>query len=252
MSTHPSSPSTLHRALLRPAILHILRATGFHSTRPHVLDTLVDLAERHLLLLASTTARHAVNSHNDPLPTVTDVRMAMAECGVFSEGRGLGAGEEEWREVLRDRVEGMGERMRDGGAGEARIKAEKRKREEADVRDVREFQRWVAGPQVVEMRRVAGTVPDPATVGSGAAAVVAPGGVGGAAVAPEDFLTVLMKKKGGKVGAGVVNEGRWVGTVLGAQTVEESEVLVEGGPVGRVRDWRPRAQEVSEEVRAGE
>lgn len=49
--------NTLHQELLRPAVLHILRAAGFHSSKPSVLDTLTDLCARHLLLLAQCTAQ---------------------------------------------------------------------------------------------------------------------------------------------------------------------------------------------------
>ncbi|EMC93283.1 hypothetical protein BAUCODRAFT_235095 [Baudoinia panamericana UAMH 10762] len=140
-----SQSHDLHRALLRPSIIHILRAAGFHSTRPSVLDTLTNIAERYLLLLATTTARHAANSHNDA---------------------------------------GM---------------------EEEDLADVRVFEEWFDGAQHAEMRRVAGMVPD-----AGAAGTAPAVGVGGGVVVAEDFL-----------------------------------VVVEGGPVQRVRDWRPRLEERS-------
>ena len=89
----------LHRALLRPAIVHMLRAAGFHSTKPSVLDTVTNLAERYIMLLASSTATHARSSHNDPIPTITDLRMALAECGALSPLSG--AAEEDWRERMR-------------------------------------------------------------------------------------------------------------------------------------------------------
>ncbi|KAK0936902.1 hypothetical protein LTR29_011487, partial [Friedmanniomyces endolithicus] len=133
-------PPDLHRALLRPPILHLLRAAGFHSTKPSVLDTLTDLAERHLLLLAATTARYADLHHNDPVPTVTDVRMALAECGSLIPVES--ATEEVWREVCRrpvgemGRVAGEGLMGDAGGGGAARERAEKRKRDDEDVRDV--------------------------------------------------------------------------------------------------------------------
>ncbi|KAK3117305.1 hypothetical protein LTR53_001486 [Teratosphaeriaceae sp. CCFEE 6253] len=221
----------LHRALLRPALLHLLRAAGFHSTKPSVLDTLTDLAERYLLLLASTTAHYAHLTHNDALPTITDVRMAMADCGALTPG--LTASEEAWREIMRVPVAEMGRLV--GGAGsEARVRAEKRKREEEDTREVRAWTEWVEGREYAEARRVAGMLPEGGGAGGGAV------GVGGGVVQAEDFLTGLRKKlgKGGEDGS-----GRLVGTVLGREA-EGREVLVEGGPVGRVRDWRPRVEEV--------
>ncbi|KAK5681064.1 hypothetical protein LTS10_006824 [Elasticomyces elasticus] len=220
-----SQTNDLHRALLRPAIIHLLRAAGFHSTKPSVLDTVTNIAERYLLLLASTTARYASLSHNDPIPTVTDVRLALAECGALIPAES--ATEEAWREIMRVPIEEMGKAVPRGG--EARMRAEKRKRDEEDVRDVAEFKRWFDGKEHAEARRVAGMVPDEST---GVPAV----GVGGGVVQAEDFLTVL-KKKQSKVG----DDSRLMGTVLGKEA-EAKEVLVEGGPVQRIRDWKPRPE----------
>ena len=135
-----SQSHDLHRALLRPAIIHTLRAAGFHSTRPSVLDTLTNLAERHLLLCAATTAAHAANAHNDPRPTISDVRTALTACGVLTPA--AGAAEEEWAELMREplgEVEARAERMgmgKGGGAGARRVAAERRRRAERDLLDV--------------------------------------------------------------------------------------------------------------------
>ncbi|KAI5299419.1 hypothetical protein KEM55_002186 [Ascosphaera atra] len=78
-----SSP-TLYHSLLRPPILQILRAAGFHATRPAVLDTITDLAARYLLLLAQTTAGHAENSHEEvQVPTTEDVLNALRDVGAL-------------------------------------------------------------------------------------------------------------------------------------------------------------------------
>ncbi|RAL66677.1 hypothetical protein DID88_006359 [Monilinia fructigena] len=53
-----ATPQALHHALLRPSILHILRAAGYHSTRPSVLDT--------------ATAAHADLNHADLDITIQD------------------------------------------------------------------------------------------------------------------------------------------------------------------------------------
>ncbi|KAF2480475.1 hypothetical protein BDY17DRAFT_284329 [Neohortaea acidophila] len=204
-----SQSRDLHRALLRPFIIHTLRAVGFHGTKPSVLDTLVNLAERHLLLLADTTAKLALNSHNDHIPTLNDVRQAMAECGVLVPLNT--SAEETWDETLR------------------------RPREEEDVEDVRQFLRWFDGAQHAEIKRVAGMVPE-----AGAGAV----GVGGGVVKEEDFLERLKKRgyKGGTIGGN--EDARLVGTVLGREA-ESKGVVVEGGPVQDLREWRPKAQDVS-------
>ncbi|KAH0538863.1 hypothetical protein FGG08_004580 [Glutinoglossum americanum] len=116
------TPNNLHFTLLRPPILHILRAAGFQSTRPAVLDTLTDLAARYLLLLANITATQCASS-NSPVPTFQDVRMAMTEAGVFRPQRT--ACEEGW----------LGE---------------------DDMRGVEAFLEWAVGDGNREIRRIAG------------------------------------------------------------------------------------------------
>lgn len=243
-----SQSHRLHRALLRPFVLHTLRAAGFHGARPAVIDTVTDLAERYLILLAQTTARHASMAHNDPLPTITDVRMALQDCGVLAPA--ISGGEEEWRERMRRPLEIMGREVEGVGGSEGvverRVGAEKRKREEEDVADVRSFEAWIESPQFREIKRVAGLTPDAGTIaGPGAAATTAGGlpapvavGVGGGVVQAEDFLTRLKKK--GKIGVGVTgDDGRFAGTVLG-DPGEDRKVVIEGGPVGSIAEWRPK------------
>ncbi|KAM0718636.1 hypothetical protein Q7P37_005707 [Cladosporium fusiforme] len=200
----------LHRALLRPAIVHILRAAGFHSTKPSVLDTISNLAERYLMLLASTTATHARSSHNDPVPTITDIRMALSECGALSPF--AGAAEEDWRERMR------------------RPMVEIEQPENGDLKDVRDFMRWFDSPQHAEMRRIAGLIPDASIAGAATAPTI---GVGGGVVQAEDYLQVL-KTKQGRTNVDV----RFQGTALGIPG-DDRNVVIEGGPVENLRDWRP-------------
>ncbi|KAI9838615.1 MAG: hypothetical protein M1819_004929 [Sarea resinae] len=124
-----SATQTLHTSLLRPPILHILRAAGFHTSRPSVVDTVVDLAARYLLLLASTTAAHANNNHNDIYPDITDVRMALQDCGLFRPQ--LTAVDEDWGD-------------------------------EEDLRGVEAFLDWARGEPNRAIRRIAGLVGDDA------------------------------------------------------------------------------------------
>lgn len=226
-----SQARDLHRALLRPAIIHTLRAAGFHSTKPSVLDTLTSLAEHYLILLASTTAQHAISAHDDPIPTVSDVRLALTDCGVLFPSDD--AAEESWKEIMRVPLEDMGRAVEKGSAG--RIAAERRKREEEDLRDVREFERWYHGDALAEIRRVAGVTPDASAAGASFPVV----GVGGGLMQADDFLTTL-KRKHGKVG----DDSKWQGTVLGRSS-EDRDVVVEGGPVLRIQDWRPRKRHES-------
>ena len=120
------SAHALYSSLLRPPILHILRAAGFHATRPVVLDTLVDLTVRYLMLLASTTAAHAEGNHNDACPDVTDIRMALQDVGAFVPQ--MHAMEEQWNG-------------------------------EEDMRGIESFLDWVKGDTNKELRRIAGLAP---------------------------------------------------------------------------------------------
>lgn len=117
-----TTPQALQHSLLRPCILHILRAAGYHSTRPSVLDTLTDLAARYLLLLATTTTSHAANTNTEFDISVEDVRMAMQECGAIAP-----------EQVLEDQMwEGV-----------------------EDTRGVDAFLAWAKGPVNKEIRRIA-------------------------------------------------------------------------------------------------
>ncbi|KAH8692029.1 Bromodomain associated domain protein [Talaromyces proteolyticus] len=123
-----SGPQNLHNALLRPPIIQILRAAGYHSTRPSVLDTIADLAARYLLLLGSSTAEHAANSHpDDPVPTLADIQLALEDAGAF-------------RPQMRDFEEDWCR--------------------EEDMRGVDAFLTWFTGPANREIQRIAGFIPN--------------------------------------------------------------------------------------------
>ncbi|KAL8672251.1 MAG: hypothetical protein Q9168_003274 [Polycauliona sp. 1 TL-2023] len=119
------SSNAIYASLLRPPILHILRAKGFHATKPAVLDTLVDLTARYLSLLASTSAAHAQENHNDLILTVTDVRMALQDVGALWPQKSA------IEEVL------IGEE---------------------DLRGVDSFVAWMVGDEHRAIRRVAGLI----------------------------------------------------------------------------------------------
>lgn len=120
-----ASPGAVAHQLLRPSILHILRAAGYSSTKPSVLDTLTDIAARYLTLLATTTIDIAdANHEDDPEVTITDIRMAMQQCGVLGlelilEEQGFGAEDQE------------------------------------DMRGVNHFIEWTMGKENKEIRRIA-------------------------------------------------------------------------------------------------
>jgi transcription initiation factor TFIID subunit 3 len=125
--------ANLHNALLRPAVLQILKATGFNYTRPAVLDTVTDLAARYLLLLASSTAQIAFNNHNSYVPTVQDVRMALLEAGALRPQLS----------VLEEEAKGLVE-----------VNGEMVPFE--DLRGINDFMSWAQSHANKEIRRVAG------------------------------------------------------------------------------------------------
>lgn len=148
------SENDLFLNLLRPAVLHILRATGFHHGKPSAVDTIVDLTARYLSLLAERTAYNAFSNHNHLTPDVTDVRMAMQDCGLLVPT--MTAGEELWREVLRKPLE-------EYDADTTARENEQARRDAEDTADITEFIEWVQGEQNQEIRRIAGTYKPVAT-----------------------------------------------------------------------------------------
>ncbi|KMU88853.1 bromodomain associated domain-containing protein [Coccidioides immitis H538.4] len=125
-SSEMSTPD-LHHCFLRPPIIQILRAAGFHSARPAVIDTLTDIAGRYLLLLASSTVDHTLNSHSeDPVPTLDDVLMAFNDVG-----------------ALRPQKTRL-EEVHEG---------------KEDMRGLESFLTWFSGPANTEIRRIAGFIP---------------------------------------------------------------------------------------------
>ncbi|EGX92033.1 Bromodomain associated domain protein [Cordyceps militaris CM01] len=117
-----ATPPAFFHALLRPAMLQILRATGYHATRPAVLDALTDLAARYMLLLCQHTAHHAASNHAATSQaddfTVTDVRLALQDVGALGAERTVT--EEVWRDA-------------------------------EDLRGVDEFIAWFAGQRMKEL-----------------------------------------------------------------------------------------------------
>lgn len=121
-----SSPELYH-ALLRPPVIQILRAAGFHAAPPSVVDILTDLGARYLLLLAESLAAHAHNSHEDvATPNLDDAILAMHDAG-----------------ALRPQMSPSEE----AAAGKE------------DMRGVALFVAWFSSPAFQEIRRVAGFVP---------------------------------------------------------------------------------------------
>ncbi|KAF3040620.1 hypothetical protein E8E11_004260 [Didymella keratinophila] len=212
------SQNDLFLSLLRPAVLHILRATGFHYGKPSAVDTVVDLTARYLTLLAERTAYNAYSNHNDLSPDVSDVRMAMQDCGLLVPT--MTAGEELWKEYLRKPLEDY-----NGESGAREM--EERRRDAEDTADVTEFIEWVQGEQNKEIRRIAGTYKPVATNPTEQLDQLE----------MEDYLNTLMKKHS-KTGV----ESRFQGTVLGIPS-EIKPVKIEGGGPDSIEEWNRRTRE---------
>ncbi|KAJ4325418.1 hypothetical protein N0V84_003470 [Fusarium piperis] len=117
-----TTPPSLFHALLRPSILQILRSTGYHSTRPAVLDSLTDLAARYLSLLCQSTADHAAHNQGDSADfTIVDIRMALQDAGALMPER---------------------------------LPAEELFHDKEDMRGLEEFIAWFAGQRMKEMMDV--------------------------------------------------------------------------------------------------
>ena len=136
------SSINLQNALMRPAVLQILRAVGFHNTSGAALDVMTDLAIRYLLLLASSTAQYSFHNHNDYVPTIQDVRMALLEVGALRPQMS----------VLEERAKGS---VNDNGQT---VPFE-------DMRGVEGFLNWAKGPSNREIRRIAGLASSSGDVG---------------------------------------------------------------------------------------
>ncbi|KAJ4295891.1 hypothetical protein N0V88_004593 [Collariella sp. IMI 366227] len=207
-------PPPLFHALLRPAVLQILRATGYHSAKTSVLDAATDLAARYFFRLCQLTALYATHNSNinndsfpeDPLssipggfipaagssnspgaaaaaavpaPTIVDVRMALQQVGALLPER------------LPEEQEFLG--------GE-------------DMRGVEAFLAWAMGPLNREVKRIALDGVDEAG----------------------DYLDALKKKHSKND-----DDSKYLGTLLG-KSIEHGDVLVEGGECPSIFVWEER------------
>lgn len=132
------SSNTLQNALMRPAVLQILRAAGFHNSSGAALDVMTDLAIRYLLLIASSAAQNAFNTHNDYVPSIQDIRMALLEVG-----------------ALRPQMSVLEERTK------CAVYVNGQTVPFEDMRGVEGFLDWARGPSNREIRRIAGLTSAP-------------------------------------------------------------------------------------------
>jgi transcription initiation factor TFIID subunit 3 len=215
------SERLLHHALLRPAIIQILRAQGFSGAKPSVVDTLTDIAAKYIMLLATRSLAHAHASHVDRVPDITDVRMAMVDCGILQPT--TTSTEEIWTELLRKPIEDIPDRNE-------LQRREAQKRDAEDTEDVEAFAKWFRGNAHREITRVAGLLPDEHD--------------GEIQKTPDDYLT-LLKKKHSKTGEG----SRFAGTVLGKEG-EMRSVKIDGstGMPESIEQWHERVKQRSKKL----
>ncbi|RYP43526.1 hypothetical protein DL770_011609 [Monosporascus sp. CRB-9-2] len=124
--TQTKTPTTseFYHALLRPAILQILRAQGYYSSTGGTVDTLTELAGSYITIISRQAARHAaLNNEFSLSPSIVDVRMALEDCGALWPQRDFTAQENSGEE---------------------------------DTRGVDEFIRWAKGKKNQRIRKVAG------------------------------------------------------------------------------------------------
>lgn len=242
------SSRTIHASLLRPAVIHILRAAGFHATRPSVLDALTDICARYMLLIATRTQTFAydrtlssvrdIQNDSDALgadlehqiePTIADLRNGLTSAAFFSHG--LSASEEAWAEVMRKPLSAY-----PAGAREK----ERRRRDLEDTEDVREFIDWVTGPAAKEIRRVAGLLHDENQPAPASTALLPHASEQDSH--KDDYLSAL-KKKQSKSG----DSARYHGTILGRGTEDVKHIKIEGGP-SSLSEWKASLKRKRSEV----
>lgn len=226
------SERLLHHALLRPAIIQILRAQGFSGAKPSVVDTFTDIAARYITLLATSALTHAHAHHDEPGLDVTDVRMAMLECGMLQPS--TTASQEAWREILRRPIHDIPDRndLQDTVMAT---------RDEEDTQDITAFARFFRSNAFREIVRVAGLVPD-----EDAAATAVVVATEGEKRKPQNYLA-LLKKKQSKTGEG----SKFQGTLLGSPS-EMRGIKIDGatGLPESIEEWGERVKQRSKKLAA--
>ncbi|KAI0523834.1 hypothetical protein F5B22DRAFT_418934 [Xylaria bambusicola] len=219
------TPSEIHLALLRPAILQILRAQGYYASTSSTIDCLTELAGQYLYEISKRTAEHAtMNNYLGPpgTPDVVDVRLALEECGALSPG-------------VSPAPPAKRRHLSPGDAADGDETYDDDEEGEEDTAGVEEFIRWAIGRKNMRIRKIAGVVVPPG------AAIVGAEGEDGTEVEerPSDYLDAL-KRKHNKTD----QDSKYAGTILG-RSIDHGEVLVEGGPDTSLAAWAARMREAS-------
>jgi transcription initiation factor TFIID subunit 3 len=150
-------PLPLSHALLRPAVLQILRATGYHSARTSVIDSVTDLAARYFLHLCQVTALYAAHTNDgdadDPFSTSSSSSILTT-----IDGNGSGSGPSDAVIVPVPAPTIVDVRMalqRAGALLPERLEEEQAYFGVEDMRGVEGFIAWAMGPLNREIKRIA-------------------------------------------------------------------------------------------------
>ncbi|KAI1161430.1 hypothetical protein F5B18DRAFT_628636 [Nemania serpens] len=219
------TPSEIHLAFLRPAILQILRAQGYYASTPSTIDCLTEIAGQYLYTIAKRTAEHATaNNYLGPpgTPDVVDVRLALEECGALPPGADPPPPAKR-RRLSRGDPADSDETLREYDDNDVE-----------DTSGVDEFIRWATGRKNQRIRKIAGVVAPPSAMAAGAE-----GEDGTVEERPSDYLDAL-KRKHNKTD----QESKYAGTILG-RSIDHGEVLIEGGPDTSLAAWAAKMREAS-------
>ncbi|KAI1736819.1 hypothetical protein F4680DRAFT_431178 [Xylaria scruposa] len=222
------TPSEIHLALLRPAILQILRAQGYYASTPSTIDCLTEIAGQYLYTIAKRTAEHAtLNNFVGPpgTPDVVDVRLALEDCGALCPSASPAPPAKRRRLSHSDAVDDDDDD--DDVVRESDDEAE-------DTSGVDEFIRWATGRKNQRIRKIAGVIAPPGVIAAGAE-----GEDGAVEERPSDYLDAL-KRKHNKTD----QDSKYAGTILG-RSIDHGEVLIEGGPDTSLAAWAAKRREAS-------
>lgn len=199
MENYASNPMTykkFHLALLRPAILQALRAQGYYTCKPSVLEFFTEIVADYIYNTATATRNAMEHNHPDtPEVTLPDLRQGLEYMGAFTR-------DENKRE----------DRNFDG---------------DPELRGIQNFKDWFDGKQNQRMTRIAEAFNQ-----TGLLLEAAPLEEGQKVEKPPiDYLSQLTRKHSKN------DDSRYASTILGKPS-DHGEVLVEGGPVSSIDEWR--------------